>query len=190
MNNNDWEVRYAGSQDIQPMLDLNYKIYPDEWHVEADYVKNILGKNKKVYRVLTINNQIKGIYSLFPLAPHIYERVLNGELHEQELNDYIIGYPVYSKVCLYLISIIVDIRDSNSSQYTKTLLKDMKKQLKHLDEEQAPIQEIGAFAISEGGKRILNKIGFNNSGHMELEGETYQVFRGNLEKIRGTIQFD
>ncbi|MBP1950861.1 hypothetical protein [Virgibacillus litoralis] len=180
-------VTTATAIDIRGMLELNYKIYPEEWHVSAAYVEYILRANKDVYRVVKTGSDVKGIYSLFPFSKVNYEEILNGSLEEKKLGQYILDYDQEKEVYLYLISFIVDIYDNNSREYTKALLADMTKQLPYLASKGITINEIGAIGISDDGNRILERIGFTKEKLVDVDGEKYPVFRVKVKTILDAI---
>ncbi|MFC5713749.1 hypothetical protein ACFPU1_13240 [Thalassorhabdus alkalitolerans] len=180
---NNGEMVTPGKEDINEMLELNYKIYPKEWHVSKEYVLSIMERNPFVYRVYKENKQVKGIHSLFPLPKTVYEQVLTGEISEKDLYEHIIDYKKPGDVYLYLISIIVDIHSQKAKEYTKHLLYDMVSQLHWIEKQDQNIKEIGAIAISKDGERILQRIGFSHSHSMKEEGISYPVFRSSKESI-------
>ncbi|PKR78218.1 hypothetical protein CEY16_00215 [Halalkalibacillus sediminis] len=173
-------------EDIDGMLDLNYRIYPKEWHVSPEYVKEVMMQNPEVYRVCKVNGTVKGVYSLFPLNKKDYEGVLKDEIDEKDLADKVLSYDGCKEVYLYLISIIVDIFDEDYKRYTLALLQDMPEQLKLLESKGIQVKEIGAFAISEDGSRILNRIGFNQDP--EIETNEFPVFRSTAPDLIQAIK--
>ena len=44
------DVTTARIEDIESMLSLNDKIYPKEWHVSPEYIKEIMLRNPEVYK--------------------------------------------------------------------------------------------------------------------------------------------
>lgn len=61
------EVTTARIEDIESMISLNDKIYPKEWHVPPEYMKEIMLRNSEVYKILKTPAGVKGIYGLFAL---------------------------------------------------------------------------------------------------------------------------
>jgi hypothetical protein len=181
-------VTTAEQGDIAGMLELNYKIYPKEWHVSTDYVHNIMKINKEVYRVVKQGELVKGIYSLFPLEKSIYEKVLAGQIEEGQLDNYLLNYMAPKDVFLYFISFIVDIYDQNKKAYTKALLKDMRDRLNGFEAKGIKIMEVGAIAISEDGQRILRRIGFQLVDRVSIEGEMYDILRASKDDIIKAIK--
>lgn len=178
----------ARLSDIKSMLDLNYKIYPAEWHVSEEYVHKIMKKNSEVYNILNSAEGTKGIFSLFPLERDIYEAILQGKLEETDLSEYILDYDKPKEVYLYLISLIVDIHDSNQKKYAKQIIRRIPFELKRLLTKGIKIKEIGAIAISPEGEKILPKIGFRqNDEILDNDNKKYPVFRASVEDVISSI---
>ena len=189
MNQNDNKVTTASINDAEGMAALNDKIYPMEWHVSPDYLKEILQRNPEVYRIYKSNGEVKGIYGLFPLNEPDYQAVLSGKIEENEILNYMIDYSQEKKVYLYFITMIVDIYDTQRKEFARKLIKDIPFELKRLKEKGISIEEIGAFAVSGDGERVLPKIGFQqNSGKtVFLNEHEYPVFRSNVESVLENI---
>ncbi|WP_416149089.1 hypothetical protein ACM26V_23030 [Salipaludibacillus sp. HK11] len=184
----DISIENPKKEDITAMLELNYKIYPKEWHVSKEFVLNIMSKNSSVYRTLKVNGEIKGIYSLFPFSKGVYENILNGKLDESELDEFLLDYEVPKEIYLYLISMIVDIHDQDYKKYTKTIIKDLRKQLKWIKRQGMTIKEVGAIAISDDGKRILHKLGFHRGKDLVENNNVYPVYRASSVDIINAIK--
>ena len=178
------EVTTAKIEDIEGMISLNDKIYPKEWHVPPAYLKEIMLRNSEVYKILKTPDGVKGIYGLFPLDKEDYTAVLEGKLEEDEVGKYILNYTNPTTVYLYFITIIVDVHDPRRKEYARKLIKDIPLELIRLKDKGMDIKEIGAFAVSPEGERILPKIGFTNLGQkVALNNKEYPVFRAKLDNI-------
>jgi hypothetical protein len=182
------KVKKAEKQDIKSMLELNYKIYPPEWHVTEHYVKKIMSKNPEVYNILTTKDGTKGIVSLFPLNKDIYESILNGKIEEDDLSEYILDYFTPKEVYIYLISLIVDVFDPNRKTYAKNIIQSIPFELKRILAKGIDIKEIGAIAISPEGEKILPKIGFTqNKEVLSIYNQKYPVFRASVNDVISSI---
>jgi hypothetical protein len=182
------DITKALPSDIYSMLDLNYKIYPAEWHVSEEYVLRIMQKNPEVYNVLRTDTGIKGIFSLFPLVKEDYESILKGELEEKELSEMVLDYKNPKEVYLYFISIIVDIYDVNRTHYAKRIIHGIPEELRRLEKKGIVVKEIGAVAISSDGERILPKIGFSKQKEsLNLHNQKYPVFRASVGDVLKSI---
>ncbi|SFB09865.1 MULTISPECIES: hypothetical protein [unclassified Bacillus (in: firmicutes)] len=179
-----FHVTKAEREDIKGMLDLNYKIYPEEWHVSEDYVAEIMDKNPEVYNVVKVNDEIKGIYSLFPLNQHTYEGILNGTLEEGNLSEHLLDYDSPKEVYIYFISLIVDIHDPMRKEFAKKIIRDIPKELQRLKEKGIEIKEIGAIAITEEGENVLTRIGFRKMKKpLDMYNNSYPVLRASVDDI-------
>lgn len=173
-------VRQATVDDVDGIMALDYRYYPEEWRVDIEYVRGEFKKGYPMARVIETSNGIKGYYAYLPLTKETYEKMLNGDIKEGEPIDYNDTTEVY----LYLISIIVDIEDENRKSYTRALILDMHQYLKSITEKGMMIKELGAIAVSEGGKRILERIGYDHEGQLlEYKGGVYPIYRAQLLDI-------
>jgi hypothetical protein len=185
---NNYRITKAVPSDIKSMLELNYKIYPAEWHVTEDYVKKIMKKNPEVYNVLNTELGTKGIFSLFPLTKETYESILQGDLEETDLSGKVLDYSKEKEVYLYLISIIVDIHDSDRKKYAKQIIQSIPFELKRLVTKGIKIKEIGAIAISPEGEKILPRIGFRKDNKIHsVHNKNFPVFRASVEDVITSI---
>jgi predicted house-cleaning noncanonical NTP pyrophosphatase (MazG superfamily) len=188
-NHRKEEVTTARIEDIESMLSLNDKIYPKEWHVSPAYIKEIMLRNPEVYKIVKTSAGVKGIYGLFPLNKEDYTAVLEGKLEEDEVGEFILDYTHPTTVYLYFVTLIVDIHDARRKEYAGKLIKDIPLELKRLKEKGMDIKEIGAFAVSAEGEKVLPKIGFVHSGEkVVLSDKEYPVFRAKLENVIHTIK--
>ena len=178
------EVITARIEDIESMLSLNDKIYPKEWHVPPEYIKEIMLRNPEVYKVLKTSDGVKGIYGLFPLNKEDYTAVLEGKLEEDEVGKFILNYNNPTTLYLYFITLIVDVHDARRKEYASQLIKDLPLELKRLKDKGMDIKEIGAFAVSSEGEKILPKMGFAYLGEkVALDDKEYPVFRAKLDNV-------
>ncbi|MED4534716.1 hypothetical protein [Metabacillus fastidiosus] len=179
----------AGLKDIESMLLLNDKIYPKEWHVSPEYIKEIMLRNPEVYKIFKTPAGVKGIYGLFPLSKTNYTAVLEGRIEETEIREYLLDYTNPTTVYLYLVTIIVDVDDARRKEYASKIIKDIPLELKCLKEKGIDIKEIGAFAVSPEGEKILPKIGFVHLGEkLMLNDMEYPVFRAKPEDVIDKIK--
>ena len=178
------DVTTAGIEDIESMLSLNDKIYPKEWHVSPEYIKEIMLRNPEVYKILKTSDGVKGIYGLFPLNKEDYTAVLEGKLEEDVVGEFILNYRNPTSVYLYFVTLIVDIHDARRKEYARKLIEDIPLELKRLKDKGMDIKEIGAFAVSPEGEKTLPKIGFAYLGEkVVLNDKEYPVFRAKLDNV-------
>lgn len=181
-------ISQAEEKDVLSMLELNYKIYPKEWHVSPEFVFEVLKKNKEVYNLIKINGEVKGISTFFPLDEQTYHGVLKGEINERELCNYLLDYEQPKEVYLYLISIIVDISENHDKVYSRPLILNIPNQLKKIIEKGMIIKEIGAIAISEDGNNILKRIGFELHDYLLEDDKKYEVYKASAENVIRVIK--
>lgn len=182
------KVQKAQKEDIKGMLELNYKIYPPEWHVSEDYVELIMSKNSEVYNVLRTDKGIKGVVSLFPLDKTSYEHILQGKIEERELAEHLLDYSIPREVYLYLISIIVDIHDPRRKEYAKEIILSIPDELRRIERLGIKVKEIGAIAISPEGKNVLQRIGFHQEQKMEMYGSDFPIFKASVQDVLRAIK--
>ncbi len=182
------EVVTAGVEDAEGIAALNDAIYPKEWHVPPAYLTEIIMGNPEVYRIIKTPAGVKGIYGLFPLSKAHYTAVLAGKLEEDEVGKYILNYDEPKAVYLYFITLIVDIRDVERKKYASKLIKDIPVELKRLQEKGIDILEVGCFAVSPEGKKVVPKLGFTHSGEMAMLNKEYPVFKAKPEQIFANIK--
>ncbi|WP_078598463.1 hypothetical protein [Evansella clarkii] len=164
-------VRKAVISDAEKMLVLSCSIYPPEWHVPKGYIGRVMASNESVYRVLDVDGEIKGTYSMFPLRKEDYERVLRGDLDEKELPELVKEYTPGDEVWLYLISILVDVHDKERKTFSKTLIQSIPTYIEEIQEKGVTIREIGAIAISNEGEKFIESIGMDFSHALyDIEG--------------------
>ncbi|KAA9005851.1 hypothetical protein F4V43_07180 [Paenibacillus spiritus] len=182
-----WRLRKPEAGDIDAMLELNYAIYPEEWHVDRSYVEKVMSLNPEVYNVLETPEGIQGIFSLFPLPQPSYERMLQGTLEEDELTAHLLDYRNPGPVWLYLISLIVDIRSPQRRAYARSLIRAIPDELRRLGAAGIDVQEIGAIAVTGDGDRSLQRIGFAAAGTVPFYGRDYPVYRARPEDLYRAI---
>ncbi|KAA9029997.1 hypothetical protein [Niallia endozanthoxylica] len=175
-------------QDCESMAALNDKVYPKEWHVSPDLLKEILQVNPEIYRILKTPEGVKGMYSLIPLNQEAYSAVLEGRLSEYEIGEHLLTYNQPKEVYLYFITLIVDIHDDRCKEYASMVIKDIPNELVRLREKGIEIKEIGGFAVSSEGAKVLPKMGFTNEGETVIQnGQEYPVFRAKPEQVIKSI---
>ena len=178
------EMTTAVVQDCEGMAALNDSVYPKEWHVSPDLLKEILQINPEIYRILKMPDGIKGMYSLIPLSKEAYSAVLEGRISEYEIGEHLLTYNQPKEVYLYFITLIVDIHDDQRKEYARMVIKDIPNELARLREKGIEIKEIGGFAVSPEGAKVLPKMGFTHKGETVIQNnQEYPVFRAKPEEV-------
>lgn len=166
-------------QDVHEMLQLDYKIFPKEWHLSEKWVREIIMINPHIYRVIRSEGHIKGYYCFYPIPREPYERLLSGEIHEYDIVSYLLNYTSPCEAYLYFLTIIVDINDPNHKTYARQLIQDIPKFLNIIMSKGVTVKEIGAIAISEAGIRILGRMGLTQTLDLSLKmGTRFIVYKG------------
>ena len=181
-------ITQATFKDVESMLALNYRVYPKEWHVSKDFVLEVLKKNPDVYNLIKSHNDVKGITTFLPLDERIYNKVLEGKIHERELHKYILSYNDPKDVFLYFISMIVDISEPNYKTYSKPLILNIPEQLKSIQDKGMTIKGIGAIAISQEGISISNRMGFEFEHYISENNQQYPVYQTSYQKLIQNIK--
>ncbi|HWO98535.1 MAG TPA: hypothetical protein VNM45_19845 [Bacillus sp. (in: firmicutes)] len=172
------KVRKGIISDLKDILQLEYRLYPEQWHVSQEFAKEVLTRNDDVIRVLDVNGMIKGHYAFLPLEKTIYEQILHGEMDEKELAEHILSYKEARNVYLYWTTVMVDIEDPDRTQLSRCLLNDIPQYLQGLKERGINIVEIGGIFISEQGIRVAKRFGMKQTGMIQyIDGKTYPIYR-------------
>ncbi|RXT03785.1 hypothetical protein [Ammoniphilus sp. CFH 90114] len=181
-------VRTATTEDVEKMMSLDYRIYPKQWHIELEAVKQNFRRGTQLGRVVITEEGIKGYFAHLPLPRDAFEKVLRGELKEGDLANYVLHYDKEKEVYLYSVSFIVDIEDEHRKSYSRALIRDMPYFFGSLAEAGVIIKELGAIVISPDGKRLLESIGYHHDGQMlSYEGEEYPIYRAQVADIVDSI---
>lgn len=182
-------VRTATVEDVDQMMQLDYRYYPKQWHIDLEAVKQTFRKGTQLARVVGTAEGIKGYYAALPLTRDAYEKVLRGELKEGELSEYVLHYQTNKEVYLYSVSIIVDINDKHRKLYSKALVQDMPRFFNSLMEAGVTVKELGAIVVSKEGKQLVERIGYHHDGQiLTYEGMEYPIYRAHVRGILDAIK--
>lgn len=152
-----WKIRRGTRDDIPAMIELDGKVYPSEWQVDAEYCMNLLDKNPRVYSVLEKNDVFVGYYSFVPVRTEIMEQYLEGKVPEIGLQNYVVDFFIDNPISIYMSSINVSKTMSDYHQYSKALLNHMYTFIRELQREGAKIYELVSVAITDDGKRTAER---------------------------------
>jgi len=182
-------VRTATVEDVEQMMQLDYRYYPEQWHVDLEAVKKTFRKGTQLARIVGTEKGIKGYYAALPLHEDAYEKVLRGELKEGELSEYVLHYQNAKEVYLYNVSIIVDMEDPDRKLYSRTLVQDMPCFFNSLAEAGVVVRELGAIVVSNEGKKLAERIGYRHEGQiLPYEGHDYPIYRAQIKNILEAIK--
>ncbi|WP_026565000.1 hypothetical protein [Bacillus sp. UNC41MFS5] len=180
-------VRYGEVSDLNGMIQLDRKLYPQDWHVERSFVERLLERNKRVYKIVEDNGELKGYSSLISLNKRTYDQLLLGQIDESRICHHALAYKKGREVYIYLSSIIVDILHEDRKKYSRALIMALLDWIEDIQETGVVIKEFGMIAITEAGNRICQRLGFKMAGEVKEHGETYNVYKGTVEDVRNGI---
>jgi hypothetical protein len=182
-------VRTATVEDVEQMMQLDYRYYPKQWQTDLEAVKQTFRKGTQLARVVGTQEGIKGYYAALPLPKDAYEKVLRGKLKEGELSGYVLHYHYEKEVYLYSVSIIVDIEDQQRKLYSKALVQDMPCFFNSLKEAGVTVKELGAIVVSKEGRQLLERIGYHHDGQvLTYENTDYPIYRAQIDDILHAIK--
>ncbi|MDR7236505.1 hypothetical protein [Neobacillus drentensis] len=170
------------------MIQLDRRIYPGEWQVESTFVEQLLERNKRVYKIVEENGDLRGYSSLIPLDKRTYDQLLSGQIDESKICHHALAYKVGKEVYIYASSMIVDIFHENRKKYSRALILELLDWIEEILETGVVIKEFGMIAITDAGNRIGQRVGFTKVWELNEHGETYNVYKGTVEDIRNGIK--
>ena len=183
MNNLACTVECAGVQDIPAMLSLEKRYFDSCWHSEPAFVRKLIEKEPMMFRVCKMNGNIRGYYWVIPLEYSIWKKVLTGEINESEAMRHIKSFDE-PNLYLYICSVIVDLEDKQHKKYTKALVRDFGRHFVPLQDANIPdISAIGAFTISEGGRRLMERSNFDYRGSFKAGGKPVRSYAINSKTL-------
>lgn len=180
-------VRYGQVSDVNGMIQLDRKIYPGAWQVESTFVERLLERNKRVYKIVEENGDLRGYSSLIPLDKRTYNQLLSGQIDESKICHHAVAYKKGKEVYIYASSMIVDIFHDNRKKYSRALILELLDWIEEILETGVVIKEFLMIAITDAGNRICQRVGFTKMWEINEHGETYNVYKGTVEDIRKGI---
>ncbi len=180
-------VDCARIQDIAAMLNLERKYFDPCWQSEKAIIRKLIEQEPMMFRVCKVNGEVKGYYWVFPLKHSIWRKIISGEMPEGDLVKHIRSFQD-KNLYLYIASVIVDQTDKLRKSYTKALVYDFGRHFVLGRNSDVPdIRAIGAFTISEGGQRLMERANFSNLGKFRAHGQemkSWAIDRQTLIKQR------
>ena len=176
MNDPACKVECARSQDIPAMLSLEKRYFDSCWHSDPAFIRKLIIKDSMMFRVCKVNGEVKGYYWVIPLDYSVWKQVLTGEISEMEAMKQIKSFDE-TDIYLYICSVIVDLADKQHKQYTKALVRDFGRNFVLVKDVAIPdICAIGAFTISEGGRRLMERSNFAYKGSFKAGGKPVRSY--------------
>lgn len=156
-------VGCAGIQDVPAMLGFEKKYFDTCWQSIPNVLKKLIEKDPKMFRLCKVGNKLKGYYGAIPLPYEIWQKVLKGQIKEDEAMGYAVSFKA-PEIYLYIYSVIVDLGDKHHKIYTRTLIRDFARQFILGQNHRENIRAVGAFTVSEGGRRMVERSKFIYKG--------------------------
>ncbi|MFB5196909.1 hypothetical protein ACE198_18550 [Neobacillus sp. KR4-4] len=181
-------VRYGQLSDLNSMIQLDRKLYPQDWQVERAFVEQLLERNKRVYKIVADIGELKGYCSLIPLDKRMFDQLLFGQIDESRICHHALAYKKGKDVYIYFSSMIVDILHEDRKKYSRALILELLDWIEDIQGTGVVIKEFGMIAITEAGNRICQRLGFKKAGEVKEHGETYNVYKGTVEDVRAGIK--
>lgn len=176
MNQPACKVECARNKDIPAMLRLEKRYFASCWHSEAAFIHKLIEKDPMMFRVCKIDGEVRGYYWVIPLEHSVWQKVLSGEMNETEAMHHIKSF-ADPDLYLYICSVIVDLDDKQHKHYTRALVRDFGRNFVRQQGADTPdINAIGAFTISEGGRRLMERSHFNYRGSFKTGGQSVRSY--------------
>lgn len=163
-------VTSARIEDIPSMLEVEKRHFDICWRSREDVLQRLIKKDPRMFRVCKAGGVLKGYYGVIPLSYVVWRKVIKGEITEDEAMRYVLPFSA-PEVYLYIYSVIVDISDKRRKVFTRSLVRDFAREY-IMKSSHKRFRYVGAFTVSEGGRRLLERSDF--------------IFKGSFRAINGT----
>ncbi len=177
-------VNCARIADLPGMLELEKRYFDTCWQSRPEVVTRLIEKDPMMFRLCRVDETLKGYYGVIPLPYVVWQKILKGQITEDEAMRYALPFTA-PEVYLYIYSVIVDLADSQHKAYTRALVRDFARQyILNPGQNRANIRSIGAFTVSEGGRRLVERSHFTFKGSFRGKNgkyvRSYVIERDNL----------
>ncbi len=177
-----YTVGNARIGDLAAMLELEKTYFASCWHSEPSGVKKLMEKEPMMFRVCKTYNEVKGYYWVFPLTCDIWKLVVTGQMTEDAMVKHIRDFS-QPNLYLYLATVIVDQEDKWRKKYTKALVYDFGRNFVLGRNRKADVKGVGAFTISEGGKRLMERSNFIYKGSFKADGKLARSYMASHQNL-------
>jgi hypothetical protein len=179
-------VGCAAVQDIPAMLDLEKRYFDTCWLSRPDTLKSLITNDPMMFRLYKVDKTLKGYYGIIPLPYEVWKKVIQGKITEEEAMRYVLPFNA-PDVYLYVYSVIVELADHKHKAYTRELIRDFTRQyILGKNRQRSNIKAVGAFTVSDGGRRIVERSQFIYKGSFRgkngLYAHSYVIKRESLIK--------
>lgn len=152
---------------IKELLQLDYAIYDDIYHIDPSICIDYHKKNPYIYIIALKDNKVVGYINFSPINDTAYERIRGGEVDTFLTSDDIMEYHSGNNYSIYFSSICVH-PDYQHKGIAGIMLNRLHKLEKSLESYDIHIKRIVADACTISGENILKNNGFSlvtNSDH-------------------------
>lgn len=141
-------------------LNLDWRTYDEEYHLSERQVKDYLEKNPFIYFVAIIDNKLVGYINFSPVKKEMYEKIKSGMYIDTVIErDDILEYEDNNKYYIYFASIVVD-KQYQGLGVGGRLIQEVRRFMANIEKERGiVIEKIIADVISEGGLKMVSKLG-------------------------------
>ncbi|MDD2421912.1 MAG: hypothetical protein PHU78_07215 [Heliobacteriaceae bacterium] len=164
------------------MLNFEKRYFDTCWQSKPKIMSRLIQKDPMMFRLCKVKKQLKGYYGIIPLSYDVWRKVLKGQINEDEAMAYVQPF-VAPETYLYIYSVIVDLADPKHKVYTRALVHDLTRQyILGLNRKKADIRAVGAFTVSEGGRRLVERSNFIYNG--SFRGKNGKYVRSYVRKTQ------
>ncbi|HZK44186.1 MAG TPA: hypothetical protein VFC73_07865 [Syntrophomonadaceae bacterium] len=183
MNDPAYTIECARIQDTTAMLKMEKNYFDNCWHSESKTIDKLIEQEPMMFRVCKVDEKVKGYYWVFPLEYSIWNQVITGEIDETEMVKHIKSFDD-PDIYLYISSVIVDQTDEQHKKYTKALVYDFGRHFVLSRKQETPdIRAVGAFTISAGGRRLMERSDFSYQGSFKVSGTLVRSYAANRKTL-------
>lgn len=147
---------------LSELLRLDAMVYPKDQRATFDEVLDRYKINKNLYVVLCLDTEIIGYLCVLPIRCDLYTNIMNGEdLIDSEISgQHIVPYSSGNSHRLYLTSAVIH-PSHQGKGLSKFLIKGLYGYLLEKKNANILIASMLATAVSPGGKKLIEKMKFN-----------------------------
>ncbi len=145
---------------IAELLQLDYAIYDDLYHIEPGICIGYHKKNPDIYIVALKENKVVGYINFSPISDNAYERIRRGEVDTFLTADDILEYRPGKEYSVYFSSICVH-PEYQHKGIAGIMLDRLHKLVESLEARDIHIKRIVADACTRSGENIAKNNGFS-----------------------------
>ena len=162
---------------LHQCIEMDYESYRDDQHLDYELVEAFMLKNPYIY-IMCIDekmDKVMGYVNLAPINKQTYDRLKNGDmLDSQIMPKDVLVYEDNTKYLCYFYSIVVSEKFRRRG-IANTLIENLKKFIMELkNKRNIIITNIVADVLSDGGKKIVEKMGMKYVHNSKHDSEIYE----------------